>query len=73
MFILCLAIPGKVVKLDKEKKFAIIDYSGEQRKASIELVDVKPGDYVVVQAQFIIQKIPEKEAIEAIKIWQENK
>jgi len=73
VFILCLAIPGKVVKLDKEKKFAIIDYSGEQRKASIELVDVKPGDYVVVQAQFIIQKIPEKEAIEAIKIWQENK
>lgn len=70
---MCLAIPGKVVKLDKEKKFAIIDYSGEQRKASIELVDVKPGDYVVVQAQFIIQKIPEKEAIEAIKIWQENK
>ena len=68
---MCLAIPGKVVKV--EKGFATIDYSGEQRKASIELVDVKPGDYVVVQAQFVIQKIPEKEAIEAIKIWQENK
>jgi len=59
-----------VVKI--EKGFATIDYSGEQRKASVELFDVEPGDYVIVQAQFVIQKIPEKEAIEAIKLWQEN-
>lgn len=65
---MCLAIPGKVVKV--EKGFATIDYSGEQRKASIELVDVVVGDYVIVQAQFVIQKIPEKEALEAIKVWQ---
>ncbi|MBW2991138.1 HypC/HybG/HupF family hydrogenase formation chaperone [Candidatus Woesearchaeota archaeon] len=68
---MCLAIPGKVVKV--EKGFATIDYSGEQRKASTELVDVDAGDYVIVQAQFIIQKIPEKEAIEAIKVWQDKK
>lgn len=70
---MCLAIPGKVIEVDKKKGFAIIDYSGEQRKASIELVDVVMGDYVIVQAQFVIQKIPEKEAIEAIKVWQEHK
>lgn len=67
---MCLAIPGKVIKI--EEGFAIIDYSGEQRKASVELVNVKPGEYVIVQAQFVIQKIPEKEAVEAIKLWQEN-
>ena len=66
----CLAIPGKVVKVDKKKKIAIIDYSGEQRRASTELADVGIGDYVIVQAQFIIQKIPEKEALEAIKVWE---
>jgi hydrogenase expression/formation protein HypC len=68
---MCLAIPGKVLKV--EKGFAIIDYSGEQRKASVELVKVKPGDYVLVQAKFIIQKIPKKEALEAIKVWQGEK
>ncbi len=67
---LCLAIPGKIIKI--EKGFATIDYSGEQRKASTELVDVEPGDYVIVQAQFVIQKIPEKEALEAIKVWQKR-
>ena len=67
---LCLAIPGKIIKI--EKGFATVDYSGEQRKASTELVDVEPGDYVIVQAQFVIQKIPEKEALEAIKVWQKR-
>lgn len=70
---MCLAIPGKVVRVDKEKKIATIDYSGEQRKASTELADVGVGDYVIVQAQFIIQKIPENEALEAIRLWQGNK
>jgi hydrogenase assembly chaperone HypC/HupF len=69
---MCLAIPGKVIEVDSKTRFATIDYSGEKRKASIELVEVKPGDYVIVQAKFIIQKIPEKEALEAIKVWQEN-
>ena len=68
---MCLAIPGKVVKV--EKGFATIDYSGEQRKASVELVKVKPGDYVLVQARFVVQKVPEKEALEAIQVWQQEK
>ena len=65
---MCLAIPGKVEKV--EKGFAVIDYSGEKRKASVELVKVKPGDYVIVQAKFVVQKIPKQEALEAIKIWE---
>lgn len=68
---MCLAIPGRVIKI--EQGFATIDYSGEQRKASTELVDVKPGDYVIVQAQFIIQKLPEKEALESIEVWKGTK
>jgi hydrogenase expression/formation protein HypC len=67
---LCLAIPGKVIKV--EKGFAIIDYSREKRKVSTELVKVKPGDYVIVQAKFVVQKIPKKQALEAIKLWQQE-
>ncbi len=70
MIDLCLAIPGKVIKV--EKGFATVDYSGEKRKASTELVKVKIGDYVIVQAEFVMQKIPRKEALEAIKLWQEQ-
>jgi len=69
---LCLAIPGKVIRVEK-KGFAVVDYSGERRRASAELVPVKPGDYVIVQAQFIIQKIPKKEALEAIKVWRQKR
>jgi hydrogenase assembly chaperone HypC/HupF len=69
---LCLAIPGRVEQVDKSKGFALIDYSGEKRKASTELVPVKKGDYVIVQAKFIIQKIPGKEALEAIKLWKKK-
>ena len=68
---MCLAIPGKVIKV--EKGFATVDYSGEKRKASAQLVKVKPGDYVLVQAKFVVQKIPEKEALKAIKLWQKQK
>ena len=67
---MCLAMPGKAIKI--EKGFAIVDYSGEKRKVSTELVKVKPGDYVIVQAKFVVQKIPKKEALEAIKLWQQE-
>ena len=67
---MCLAIPGKIISLSKGK--ATISYSGEERQASTSLADVDIGDYVICQAGFIIQKIPEKEAIEAIKLWRET-
>lgn len=72
MVFLCLGIPGRVVRVDKEKRLALIDYSGERREVSTELVSVKPGDYVLVQARFVIQKIPRKEALEAIRVWEKS-
>ena len=66
---MCLAIPGKVIKIEGEH--AIIDYGGNRRKANISLVDVKVGDYVIVHAGFAIQKLNEKEAVETLKMWEE--
>ena len=49
-------------------------YAGDYVEAMwLMLQQDKPGDYVIVQAQFIIQKLPEKEALEAIKVWQKKK
>ncbi|MCD6512698.1 MAG: HypC/HybG/HupF family hydrogenase formation chaperone [Thermoplasmata archaeon] len=66
---MCLAIPGRVEKIEGEH--AIIDYGGAKRKANISLVDVKVGDYVIVHAGFAIQKIREEEARKSIEAWKE--
>jgi len=69
---MCLAVPGKVIKIDKENNQAIIDYGNNTtRNANISLVDVKPGEYVLVHAGFAIQKIDPKEAQETLQLFSE--
>ena len=61
---MCLAIPGKIVKIDKEKEYASVDYGdGTKRQANISLVEANVGDYVLVHAGFAIQVLDEKEAL----------
>ena len=64
MIKVCLAVPGKVIEVKEDK--AIIDYSGEKREANCSLVDVTEGDYVIVQAKFVIAKLSEQEAKESV-------
>lgn len=69
---MCLAIPGKVVDIDKKREYATIDYGeGTKRKANITLVDVKIGDYVLVHAGFAIQILDEKDAHETLNLFRE--
>jgi len=68
----CLAIPGKIIKIDSKKEYATIDYgSGTKRKANITLVDVNIGDYVLVHAGFAIQVLAEKEAQETLSLFRD--
>jgi hydrogenase expression/formation protein HypC len=68
----CLAIPGKIVEIDKENDHAIVDYGeGTKRKANISLVNVKIGDYVLVHAGFAIEVLNKKEAKETLKLFKE--
>jgi hydrogenase expression/formation protein HypC len=69
MTTMCLAIPGKVVSTDGS--IAIIDFGGVQRETNISLVEVKPGDYVVVHAGFAIQVVDELDAMETLRLWEE--
>jgi hydrogenase expression/formation protein HypC len=70
--IVCLAIPGKVVEIDKNKEHATIDYGdGTKRRANVTLVEVKRGDYVIVHAGFAIEVLNEKEAKETIALFRE--
>jgi hydrogenase expression/formation protein HypC len=57
---MCLAIPGRVVKIDVDEQKALIDYNGLEKSASIMLTpQVAVHDYVLVHAGFIIQIIDE--------------
>jgi len=52
---MCVALPGKVIELNE--KNAVIDFNGNQVTARAGLVDIKVGDYVLVHAGCIIQKV----------------
>jgi hydrogenase expression/formation protein HypC len=67
---MCLAIPGKVMSVRKDK--AQVDF-GESvlREVNITLVNAKVGDYVLVHAGYAIQVLDEKEALETLNLWNE--
>ena len=69
---MCLAIPGRIVEIDKKKEYATIDYGdGTKRKVNVSLVDARVGDYVLVHAGFAIQVLDEKEAQETLDLFRE--
>jgi len=71
---MCLSIPSKVVKIDKESNVATVDTMGVKRDASLDLMEedsVKLGDYVLLHIGFIMNKIDETEALESIDLYKE--
>ena len=65
---MCLAIPGKVIKIDSE--MATIDVGGVKRSASLMLLaDVEVGDYVIVHAGFAIHKVDSGEAQASLRLF----
>jgi len=56
---MCVALPGKIIELNE--KNAVIDFNGNQVTARAGLVDVKVGDYVLVHAGCIIQKVSKQD------------
>jgi hydrogenase expression/formation protein HypC len=64
---MCLAIPAKVVEIDGG--MGIIDMEGTRRSVSLLLQDdVRVGDYVIVHAGFVIQKVDEEAARETLQL-----
>jgi len=63
---MCLSIPGKIKSI--KKGIFEIDYGFEKRKVNKSLAKIKIGDYVLVQNQIIVKKIPQKQALETLKL-----
>ena len=67
---MCLAIPARVISVKGEK--AQVDFGeGVLRDVNVTLVDAKVGEYVLVHADYAIQKMDEKEALETLALWKE--
>lgn len=70
---MCLAIPSKVVLINKEKNTAMLDTMGVRREASLDLMneELSVGEFVLLHIGFVISKIDEQSAIESLKIYDE--
>lgn len=66
---MCVASPGIIKKI--ENNIAEVDYNGNTVKAHTGIVDVSPGDYVLVHAGMILQKMKRSEAEDMISLFKE--
>lgn len=63
---MCLAIPGKIKKIDGN--FAFFDYEGKEYQSDISLAsDVKIGDWILMHDGRALSKISEDEAKENLE------
>ncbi len=64
---MCLAIPAKVVRLEDEG-LAVVDLHGASLRVCTALApDTEAGEWVLVHAGFVIQRLAEAEVAE---IWE---
>lgn len=63
---MCLAIPAKVVEV-KENGKAVIEQGDIKREVFNSVINAKLGEYVLVQQGFIVERISEKDAKEALE------
>ena len=70
---MCLAIPSKVISIDKSTNIATLDTLGVQREASLDLIneEVKIGDYVLLHIGYVMGKIDEEQAKLSLETYEE--
>ena len=67
---MCLAVPLKLIEINGKE--AVGDAMGVQRKIRVDFIpEPKIGDYVIVQAGFAIERLPEQQALEDLETWEE--
>lgn len=71
---MCLSIPSRVTKIDKENNTATVDTMGVSREASLDLMEegsVAIGDFVLIHIGFIMNKIDEEDALISLETYRE--
>ena len=68
---MCVANTGKVISIDNEKNIALVDFHGSRIEARMGLMDVAPGERVLVHAGCILQKVSDEQYDEWVKLAEE--
>ncbi len=69
---MCLATPFKIIKIEGD--WAIVQSEHHIHKANLGLVkDAKVGDYIIVYADLVLNKIEKKEAEQILKMIKKSK
>jgi hydrogenase expression/formation protein HypC len=70
---MCLGIPGKVIEINANENWAVIDAFGVKNKIYTSLIEeeIAIGDYLMVHAGYAIGKIDTEEAARTLKILEE--
>ncbi|MCL6521539.1 MAG: HypC/HybG/HupF family hydrogenase formation chaperone [Firmicutes bacterium] len=69
---MCLAAPGRVVAVDRERQMATVEYFGNEREVGVALVpEVQVGDFVMVHAGEAIEIVDADEAEASLALWTE--
>ncbi len=70
---MCLAIPSKVIAINKEHNTATLETMGVQREASLDLMqeEVFVGEYVLLHIGYIMSKIDEKSALMSLELYEQ--
>jgi hydrogenase expression/formation protein HypC len=62
---MCLAVPGKVISIQGDR--ARVSMEGVLYDAALAVVDdIHVGDYVIVHAGFVLEKLDEQEAAQEL-------
>ncbi|MEV6294821.1 HypC/HybG/HupF family hydrogenase formation chaperone [Streptomyces sp. NPDC051896] len=71
---MCLAVPGKVVSIDRstDPLTGLIDFGGVRKQACLEyLPDVRVGEYVIVHVGFALQRLDEESARASLELFEQ--
>ncbi len=69
---MCLSIPAKIIRIDKDK--ATVSVGGTRYQADISMVEgVFPGDFILLHSGYAIGKIDKDKAVETLSLMEEIK
>ena len=68
---MCLAVPVKVIELMADNKVRVDAGGARLEVSNLLMPNIKVGDYVLVHAGFVIEKMSEEEAKDNLGLWSE--
>lgn len=70
---MCVAMPAKVLEITEPvERIGRVDASGTHRLVNLSMLDdVAPGDWVLIQTGFAVEKIDEAQAQELIRSFEQ--